>query len=144
METMQTLTIMERILFLRKVPLFADLAPVDLKQVAAIATERYFPDGEVIARQGELGDEMYIIVSGEVRVLVESETEIAQRVPGEYVGEMAIISRAPRMATLIASGEVRSLCIAQKQFEGILRERPETCLAVMRVLCDRLRERSYA
>jgi CRP-like cAMP-binding protein len=54
---------------------------------------------------------------------------------------MAIISQAPRAATLIAAGEVRTLCIGQKQFEVILRERPETSLAVMRVLCERLQER---
>jgi CRP-like cAMP-binding protein len=54
---------------------------------------------------------------------------------------MAIISRAPRMASLIASGEVRALCIEQADFEELLRLRPETSLAVMRVLCERLRER---
>jgi CRP-like cAMP-binding protein len=48
------------------------------------------------------------------------------------------------MARLVAEGDVRTLCIGHKQFEGILRERPETSLAVMRVLCDRLRERETA
>ena len=55
---------------------------------------------------------------------------------------MAIISREPRFATLIADGVVRALCINQKQFEGILRERPEICLAMMRVLSQRLKEAS--
>jgi CRP-like cAMP-binding protein len=88
---------------------------------------------------------MYIIVSGEVRVVTGANggdrIELARRKPGDYVGEMAIISQQPRMASLVAAGEVRTLCIGQKQFEGILRERPETSLAVMRVLCERLRER---
>ena len=53
---------------------------------------------------------------------------------------MALISKKPRMARLVAAGEVRTLCIEQKQFEGILRERPETSLVVMRDLCDRLRD----
>jgi CRP-like cAMP-binding protein len=148
MQTLQTLSLMERILFLKRVPLFTDLPPAELKQVAAIADEHLFVDGEVLADQNELGDEMYIIVSGLVRVVVskegEPEIEVARREAGQYVGEMAVISRKPRMARLVAEGDVRTLCIGHKQFEGILRERPETSLAVMRVLCDRLRERETA
>ena len=148
MQTLHTLSLMERILFLRRVPLFANLPPAELKQVAAIADEHLFVDGEVIAQQDEPGDELYIIVSGEVRVTVrgggEKESELGVRRAGEYVGEMAVISRKPRMARLVATGDVRTLCIEQKQFEGIMRERPETSLAVMRVLCDRLREREIA
>ncbi len=144
LETLQTISIMERILFLRRVPLFADLSPTDLKHVARAARENLFHDGEVIVRQGETGDVLYLIVSGDVSVQVESEDgvriEVARRGLGEYVGEMAILSHEPRMATLIADGDVRTLCLEQESFEGILRERPETSLAVMRVLCSRLRE----
>lgn len=147
MDTLATLSLMERILFLRRVPLFADLPPADLKQVAAISSEVLFTDGQMLARQGEPGAEMYILVSGEVRVLMSSngykeQREVARRGPGNYVGEMSIISQEPRMATLIADGAVRALCIHQKQFEGILRERPETSLALMRTLCQRLKEAS--
>ena len=148
MQTLTTLSLMERILFLKRVPLFANLPPAELKQVAAIADEHLFVDGEIMAQQDEPGDELYVIVSGEVRVVVTGndgrETELALRGAGEYVGEMAVISRKPRMARLVAAGDVRTLCIEQKQFEGILRERPETSLAVMRELCDRLRERENA
>jgi HEAT repeat protein/ATP/ADP translocase len=147
MDTLATIPLMERILFLRRVPIFSDLSPADLKQVAAITEEAVFAEGDVLANQGEPGDEMYIVVSGEVRVLISSEgkkemRQIAQRSAGDYVGEMAIISREPRIATLIASGTVRTLCIDQKRFEGILRERPEIGLAMMRVLCQRLKEAS--
>ena len=144
MDTLATLSIMERILFLRRVRLFSDLPPSELKQVAAITNEQYYLDGEVIARQGEPGEEMFIIVSGEVLVTEDAGShpavELARRGPGEYVGEMAIISQEPRMASLSARGDVRVLHIAQPQFEAILRERPETSLAVMRVLCARLKE----
>ena len=144
MDTLATLSLMERILFLRRVALFSELAPADLKQVGAIATERTYLDGAVIAHQDDLGDEMYIIVSGEGRVLAGADTELARRKTGDYVGEMAIISHEPRMASLVAAGEVRLLCIDQKHFEGLLRERPETSLAVMRVLCARLRQADKA
>jgi hypothetical protein len=145
MRTLQTLSLMERILSLRRVPLFLDLAPSDLKQIAGIAGEHLFSGGDVISEQGEMGEEMFIIVSGEVRVITQgadgTEVEIARRGAGEYVGEMSIISREPRMASLIAAGEVRALCIEQADFEELLRLRPETSLAVMRVLCQRLKER---
>jgi len=97
METLATLSIIERILFLRRVRLFSDLPPNELKQVAAITNEQYYLDGEMIARQGEPGEEMYIIVSGEVRVTSgeagHAAVELARRGPGDYVGEMAIISQ---------------------------------------------------
>ncbi len=146
METLTTLSIMEKILFLRKVPIFEDLTPEDLKQVAMISGEHTFADGELIAEQGELGDEMYIIVTGEVRVVAKTETgnevEIVRRGPGEQIGEMSILRKAPRMASLVALGEVRTLYIGQAAFEEILRMRPDASLAVMRVLCDRLVEES--
>ncbi len=147
MDTLATLPLMERILFLRRVPIFAALSPADLKQVAVISAEAIFTDGDILAHQGEPGDEMYIVVSGDVRVLIAADDqkearEIARRSVGDYVGEMAIISREPRIATLVASGAVRTLCIDRKRFEGILRERPEIGLAMMRVLCQRLKEAS--
>jgi CRP-like cAMP-binding protein len=95
-----------------------------------------------ITCQGDPGNELYIIVSGLVRVETAEGKEIAQRKPGEYVGEMAIISQAPRMFSLVAAGDTRLLCVGQKEFEAILRQRPEVSLAVMRVLCDRLREQA--
>ncbi|HZA26629.1 MAG TPA: HEAT repeat domain-containing protein [Actinomycetota bacterium] len=141
-EALPSLSLMERIVFLRRVPLFVDLSPADLKHVAEAATEQIYPDGEVIAEQGEPGDEMYVVLSGELRVLVSRDggdpTEVARRVPGEYVGEMAVITQAPRMASLVAAGQVRALAIDRRRFERILRERPEASLAVMRELCNRL------
>lgn len=148
MDTLQTLPIMERVLFLRRVPLFAELPPNDLKQIAAVATEMAFGDGAIMATQGEPGDAMFIIVSGEVVVTATSDdgspVELGRRQPGEYVGEMSIISDEVRMATLTASGDVRTLSISQAQFKEILRLRPEASLAVMAVLSDRLREQWHS
>jgi HEAT repeat protein len=144
MDTLATLSLMERVLFLRRVPLFNELPPDDLKQIAAIAGEHFFTDGETIATQGEPGDEMYIIVSGEVLVSAKAkdgmERKIGTRKLGEYVGEMAIISHGERVASLTASGDVRTMSIANKEFEEILRMRPETSLAIIHVLCGRLKE----
>jgi HEAT repeat protein len=143
MENIATLSLMERILFLKRVPLFENLSPSDIKQVAALAQEETFSDGVTLVREGEIGDVMFIIVSGDVRVLItkgQKELELARRKAGEYVGEMALISKEPRSATVTALGAVRALCIDQKSFESILRDRPDVSLAVIQVLCKRLKE----
>jgi HEAT repeat protein len=145
MENIATLSLMERILFFKRVPLFQNLSPSDIKQVAAIAEEESFSDGDILVQQGELGDVMFIIVSGEVRVITtqdQKEVELARRKSGEYVGEMALISKEPRIATVAAVGNVHALCIDQKSFESLLRDRPDASLAVIQVLCDRLKEAS--
>jgi CRP/FNR family transcriptional regulator len=143
MENIATLSLMERILFFKRVPLFKNLSPSDIKQVAALAQEESFSDGVTIVREGDIGDVMFIIVSGEVRVLMtqgQKDVEIARRRAGEHVGEMALISREPRSATVSAVGDVHTLCIDQKSFESLLRDRPDASLAVIQVLCGRLRE----
>src|SRR2546428_644723 len=76
------ISLIERVIFLRQVPLFAALAPADLERVAEIAEERGYADGETIAAEGELGDELHIVVEGVVRVVQDrdgSEHELARR-----------------------------------------------------------------
>ena len=141
-ETLTTLPMMERVLFLRRVPLFADLPPHDLLPIAEIATEHSFADADTIAEQGEPGDEMHIIVTGYVMVIIREsdghQEVLAVRSAGDVIGEMAVITGGARMASLAAKGDVRLLSIERRQFESVLRERPETALALMRILCERL------
>jgi hypothetical protein len=143
-----TLSDMERVLFLRNVPLFADLSPQDLRRIADIASEQCFVEGEVVAGQGEAGDELHIVVDGEVRVLRRESTagpdvELARRSRGDVVGEMALITRNPRIASVVAAGNVRTLRVGRAAFEGVLRERPETAIAVIHILSARLAERTH-
>jgi HEAT repeat protein len=138
--TLPTLAAMERVLFLRKVSMFEGLPPEDLMPIAAVAEEQCYSDGDVIVAEGEAGTEMHVVVSGTVAVLV-NDREVARRGSGDVVGEMALILDQPRMATVRASDDVRLLTIGQREFAGILRERPETSFAVMRVLARRLAER---
>ena len=138
-----TLSDMERVLFLRKVSLFAELAPRDLTRIAAVAEERTYAEGETIAAQGEAGDELHIVIAGEVEVLrseASREVELARRSSGDVVGEMALITREPRMASLVAVGDVRTLRVGRLEFESVLRERPDTAIAVIRILSQRLAE----
>jgi HEAT repeat protein len=143
-EPLAAISIIERVLFLRKVALFADLAPSDLERVARLAEERGYADGEVIAAEGELGEDLHIIVDGTIRVVQDregSERELARRTAGDVVGEMSIITQAPRVATLVADGPVRTIRLRHREFESMLRERPSVAMGVMRVLAYRLAER---
>lgn len=139
MASLTTILLVERVLFLHKVSLFSGLDPADLQQLARIATERTFAAGDVLARQGETGDALYLIVGGSVRVEQDGRP-IATRGTGEAVGEMSIVSAAPRAATLAAATETRVLRIGRADFESILRDRPETAMGVIRVLAARLIE----
>jgi HEAT repeat protein len=131
---------MERVLELRKVPLFTELSPADLQRVARIAEERTYALGDVIAGEGELGDELHIVLTGMVAVVRgdAGTTPVARRGPGDVVGEMSILTHSPRMASLVAEGGVRTLRIGHREFESMIRERPDVALAVMRVLAERL------
>jgi HEAT repeat protein len=147
-ETLMTLPLVERVLFLRRVPLFTDLSPQDLVPIATIASEHSYGDADTIAEQGDPGDEMHIIVTGYVMVILREpsghQQVLAVRSAGDVIGEMAVITSGPRMASLAAKGPVRLLSIGRRPFEAMLRERPETSMALMRVLCQRLADRGAA
>lgn len=136
--TSGSMTQVELVLVLRQIPLFATLEPAELSQIAEIADERVYADGEVIGTEGEMGDEMHVVLEGTVRVVRGDAETIARREAGEIVGEMAVITMAPRVASLIAEGDVRTIRIGQREFEAMVRERPEIALGVMRVLAERL------
>jgi HEAT repeat protein len=135
--TETTVPLVERVVFLRKAPLFAALPPQDLQPIAEVAEEHLFADGDLIAAEGEPGDTTYVILDGEVEIVAGGRT-LAVRRSGDVIGEMSVISSRPRVASLRAKSDVRVLEIHKPAFEAILRERPDTALALMRVLCERL------
>jgi hypothetical protein len=141
--TVAALSPIERVLFLRNVSLFTGLSPQDLERVALLAEERGFAGGEVIASEGELGDELHIVIDGTIRVVQDrgnTEHELARRAAGDVVGEMSLITQSPRIASLVADGAVRTIRLGNREFESMLRERPGIAMAVMRVLANRLAE----
>jgi HEAT repeat protein len=145
MDTLQTVSTIERVLLLREIPIFADLSPEDLEQVARTAQEQWYPADTTIFRQDEEGNMMFIIVSGHLHVVRSTngiQQVLAQRGPGDFVGEMAIIESAPRLASLLTQSEVRVLALEAETFKGILRERPNVSLAVLQSISRRLREMS--
>ena len=144
METLKTVSSLERILLLREVPLFADLSPEDLKQIADVAREELYHDGAAVVREGAVGSEMYVIVEGQAAATKQAdggeEKLLATRETGDFIGEMAIIESEPRFATVKAKGDLRVLVIDADAFNAIMRDRPEVTQALIRGLSRRLRE----
>jgi len=87
-----------------------------------------------------MGDGLHVLVTGSVTVQADG-AEIATRGPGDVVGEMSLITQRPRMATMRAVGDVRTIWISRRAFEGMIHDRPDIAIGVMRVLADRLAER---
>ena len=131
----QTVKIVE---FLQKCPIFAQQPVAMLAEFAALVKREAFDSGEVIIRQGEVGDKFYIIESGVVEVSGEKggvPLEDVTLASGDFFGEVALLTGAPRNATVIAREPVKVLTLAKEHFDQAL-QRSKT-------LEERLREVLY-
>ena len=111
---------------LRKSPLFQGLSDDELQQLVDNAEPVSLRAGETLIKQGEPGDSAYVVLSGEFEIQKQtgqSVIKIDMRKPGDVVGEMALLSHAPRNATLIAKSDSETLRIPQEAFEKL---RPAT------------------
>ena len=109
------------------------------------ALGRDYEDGEIIVREGDAGDSMFVIQEGQVEVLKEDDGELTRiRVAkeGEFMGEMAIFEREKRSATLRASGPVRVLTIDKKNFLRRVHEDPSLAFRIVQTMSSRIRELS--
>lgn len=97
-----------------------------------------FPEGAVIMAEGNEGSHMYVVMDGEVSISLKNRV-IARALPGEIVGEMALINSEIRSATVTATTDCTLAVIDQGSFESLLRHVPDFTLHVMNVLADRLK-----
>lgn len=127
---------------LASVPYFADLPPELLDRVANSCGEADYPAGHVLIEEGTPGDEMYVIVEGDLVVTSSrfgSEVELARLGPGEIVGEGSLLDPLlPRAATVTAMTPVRLLCISRGAFEELLAD-PRVARRMFRTAVSRLR-----
>jgi putative ABC transport system ATP-binding protein len=109
--------------FLRAVDLFQALTPVQLTAVAEKMTKRHFAPGETIIREGESGEEFFLISDGEVDV-VRADHEVASLGRGEFFGEVALISGEPRNATVVASEPLDTFVLGKSDFQAAVVSSP--------------------
>jgi CRP-like cAMP-binding protein len=106
---------------LRKIPLFEDCSPDELRQIASIADELSFREGKILTRQGGPGREMFILLEGKVKVERNGE-QINTLGPGDFLGEGALVLGKPRNATITSTSPLRALVISEGNFKQLLRD----------------------
>jgi CRP/FNR family cyclic AMP-dependent transcriptional regulator len=100
-----------------------------------------FAPGTTVFEQGAPGDVMYVVLDGELE-LRAGDTVLEVAVPGEIVGEMALIDAQPRSATAVARSHCRLAVVGEKRFLFLVQQTPFFALHVMGILADRLRQRT--
>ena len=121
------------------VSLFKGLGRRELEQIAQLMDEVDLPAGRTLIREGETGAEMFVIVSG--RVTVERDgRKIAERGPGDAIGELALLSKGRRNATITTHEPTRVLVAGHREFQSLMDTHPTVRLGVLEGVVDKIRE----
>lgn len=128
---------------LTSIPFFSGLEPDALERVAAGMRARRFRRGEVIFHAGDPGDALFIIVSGEVKISLPSESGdeaiLVRLQQGDVFGELALLDGAPRSATATALGAVESVVLPRDRFRDLIAKEPAVRDALLASLAAELR-----
>lgn len=126
---------------LRSVPLFAGIEPSRLKLIAFTSDSVAYRSGDVLCRQGQIGDAAFVLVDGQADVSIATETGdfvVATLGRGDIVGEVSILCDTPRIATVTARGDLAALRVRKEPFLHLIRQFPEIAAQIMRGLAERL------
>jgi len=126
---------------LRKSPLFEGLSDEELQHLMDNAKPVSLHAGEVLMKQGGPGDTAYIVVKGGFEIQKQSGQSLIKidvRNEGEIIGEMALLSNAPRSATVTAATDSETLCISKEVFDNLLSTSPSAATAVLHWIMARL------
>ena len=134
----------ERTQTLKAVPFFTQLNEHELEVVRAVATERSYAKTAVVLTEGEMGDSLYMIQSGKVKVVIGDEEgrEIILKIlgPGDFFGEMSMIDKEPRSASVTTMEPATFLVLTHAAFERCIEKAPRIANVVMQILAQRVRE----
>jgi len=124
---------------LLNVPIFSGLQKKDLKTMAHSFVERSFDVGKVIEQEGDKGVSFYLIIDGSVDVK-KGDKSIAKLSKGQFFGELSLLDKQPRSASIVALEPTRCLIMTAWTWSGFLETQPKLAVPVMRELARRLRE----
>jgi CRP/FNR family transcriptional regulator, cyclic AMP receptor protein len=122
---------------LAAVPLFEGMSKKQLRRISSLMTRIDRPAGQVLTTEGQQGCEFFIVLEGEVEVR-QGDRVIATRRAGEYVGEIALLDRRPRTATVVATTPVSVEVLSRSEFVSLLAEAPELSEQVLATMALRL------
>ena len=129
----------EKVATLKTVDIFADIPDFVLAAVATIVEEVAMAPGETFIQEGAIGDCMYVIVDGQVRVHSRGRT-ILFLGPGKSVGELAVLDAEPRSASVTAVTDTLLFRIDKEPFDEVIADRPEIARGIIRAICCRVRD----
>jgi CRP-like cAMP-binding protein len=124
---------------LGKVPLFSGLSNRELDAIVRAGKEVEHREGHVIAREGDRGIGFFLVLEGEARVS-RGGKGLAKLKPGDFFGEISLLDRGPRTATVTASTRIRLLGVTAWVFRGLLVEYPSIAMKLLEVVAGRLRQ----
>jgi CRP/FNR family cyclic AMP-dependent transcriptional regulator len=128
---------------LRQVPLFAELPPERIQELAQMVRRRTYHRGETIFHKGDPGSGLYLLTAGQVKIVLPSETGeealLAVLEAGDFFGELALFDGLPRSATVVAVQNAEVLVLHRDDFLGFVARNPEVAIALFGVLSRRLR-----
>jgi CRP/FNR family cyclic AMP-dependent transcriptional regulator len=127
-----------KIELLQGVPLFSACSKRDLTRIASLVDEIDWPEGRVLMRQGDSGNQCFIIAEGEVKATVRGRRGVTLG-PGAVLGEMALIDHGPRSATVTAETDLHLLVLGSREFFSLLDDVPGVGQRIMRSLAERVR-----
>ncbi|MBD2258418.1 Crp/Fnr family transcriptional regulator [Pseudanabaena sp. FACHB-2040] len=133
------LTSVDRLLFIRSVPIFKELRDDFLVRLASVMDEMTFASNYTIITEGHEGRALYIVVSGRVRVHLRSQ-ELAQLAQNACFGEMSVFDAEPRSASVTTLEPCNCLVLTQQQLYDAIDETPGIAVNIIRLLSRRIRE----
>jgi CRP-like cAMP-binding protein len=136
------LTSVDRLLFIRGVPIFKELRDDFLVRIASIMDELSFPTRHTIFTEGQEGRSLYIVVSGRVRVHFQDQ-ELARLEKGACFGEMSLFDAEPRSASVTTLEPCDCLLLTQQQLYEAIDETPAIAVNIIRLLSRRIRELNH-
>jgi CRP/FNR family cyclic AMP-dependent transcriptional regulator len=122
---------------IKRVPLFGACSKKELAEVASIADELDVPEGRTLTREGEPGHEFFVLLEGDAE-LRRKGRKVTTLGPGDFAGELALILKRPRNATITTSSPVRLLVVTEQSFSRMLKHQPGIQLKVLQAALERV------
>ena len=135
------MSLQQEVDLLKRIPLFARIEPSKLKLLAFTSERLTFQPGQLLMKQGDMGDAAYVIMDGKVDIIIDTPggpLKVAELGKNAFVGEMAILCDVPRTASVAATEACTTLKISKDLFFRLVKEFPEMAVEIMRELARRV------
>ena len=132
----------KKVELIKNVPLFARCSRRELAEIASLADEIDIPEGSEIIREGERGREFFVLLDGEADVRRKGR-KLATLTAGDFAGEIALVSRIPRTATVKTTAPARALVITDQAFRSVMHRSPQIQGKVLDALAARVAEHTF-